>query len=53
MICSGPAVSRIESLATGGKVMMPHERQFWGADFGMCTDKFGHHWMVNYTAEEQ
>lgn len=37
-----------ESLATGGQVTMPYERQFWGADFGMCTDKYGIHWMVNY-----
>ena len=41
-----------EGLATGGQVTMPYERQFWGADFGMCTDKFGIHWMVNYLPEE-
>lgn len=38
-----------ESLSGGGQVTMPYERQFWGADFGMCTDKYGIHWMVNYT----
>jgi PhnB protein len=21
---------------------------FWGAKFGMCTDKFGVNWMFNY-----
>jgi PhnB protein len=38
-----------ESLSAGGQVTMPYERQFWGADFGMATDKYGIHWMVNYT----
>lgn len=41
-----------DALAQGGQVTMPYERQFWGADFGMCQDKFGHNWMVNYQAEE-
>lgn len=36
-----------DALSTGGKVDMPFEKQFWGADFGMVTDKFGVHWMVN------
>ena len=35
------------SLAAGGAVTMPLEKQFWGDAFGMCTDKFGIHWMVN------
>ena len=38
-----------DGLADGGAVIMPYERQFWGADYGMCTDRFGIHWMVNYT----
>lgn len=37
-----------EALAEGGNVTMPYERQFWGADYGMCTDRYGIHWMVNY-----
>jgi PhnB protein len=41
-----------EGLSAGGQVTMPYERQFWGADFGMCTDKYGIHWMVNYTPGE-
>ena len=36
-----------EALAEGGKVTMPLEKQFWGALFGMCTDRFGVPWMVN------
>jgi PhnB protein len=37
-------------LASGGKVDMPLAKQFWGDTFGMLTDKFGVHWMVNITA---
>ena len=37
-----------DALAAGGHVTMPYETQFWNADFGMCTDKFGINWMVNY-----
>ncbi len=36
------------ALAEGGTVVMPYERQFWGADYGMCIDRFGIGWMVNY-----
>lgn len=31
----------------GGKVAMPLAMQFWGAKFGMLTDKFGVNWMFN------
>lgn len=36
------------ALAEGGKVEMPVQDTFWGARFGMLTDKFGVHWMFNY-----
>jgi PhnB protein len=36
------------SLAAGGTINMPLEKAFWGAYFGMLTDKFGIQWMVNY-----
>jgi PhnB protein len=35
-------------LAAGGQVTMPLGDQFWGAKFGMLTDKFGIHWLLNY-----
>lgn len=38
-----------DALAEGGTITMPFERQFWGADFGMCVDRFGIHWMVDST----
>jgi PhnB protein len=34
-------------IAAGGKITMPLQEQFWGAKFGMLTDKFGIHWMFN------
>jgi PhnB protein len=36
------------ALSKGGKVTMPLDKTFWGAYFGMCVDKFGIQWMVNY-----
>lgn len=36
------------ALSEGGTVTMPLEDTFWGAYFGMWTDKFGINWMVNY-----
>jgi PhnB protein len=36
-------------LSAGGKVTMPLADAFWGAYFGMLTDRFGIQWMVNYT----
>ncbi len=36
-----------EKLSEGGDVFMPLDEQFWGALFGMVTDKFGMEWMVN------
>ncbi|TXI31351.1 MAG: VOC family protein [Niabella sp.] len=35
-------------LSAGGQVTMPMENTFWGAYFGMFTDKFGINWMVNF-----
>lgn len=36
------------ALSEGGKAIMPIDTTFWGAYFGMVTDKFGTAWMVNY-----
>ncbi len=36
------------ALSSGGTVTMPLEKTFWGAYFGMITDRFGIQWMVNY-----
>ncbi|AHF15633.1 VOC family protein [Niabella soli] len=36
------------ALGEGGTVTMPLQDTFWGARFGMLTDKFGFNWMFNY-----
>jgi PhnB protein len=35
-------------LSAGGRASMPLEKTFWGAYFGMLTDKFDINWMVSY-----
>ena len=42
------AYKLFKGLSAGGKIDMPLEDAFWGAYFGMCTDKFGIQWMINY-----
>jgi PhnB protein len=37
-----------EALSEGATVSMPLQDTFWGARFGMLTDKFGVNWMFNY-----
>jgi PhnB protein len=36
-----------DKLSDGGTVTMPMEKQMWGDEFGMCTDRFGVPWMVD------
>jgi len=36
-----------EKLADGGQVTMPFEKQMWGDEFGMCTDRYGVPWMID------
>ena len=42
------ATRLFNGLSKGGKVTMPLDKAFWGAYFGMCTDKFGTKWMVSH-----
>lgn len=35
-------------LSAGGHIIMPMEQTFFAKKFGMCEDKFGIHWMINY-----
>ena len=39
-------------LSADGQVTMPMEDTFWGAYFGMLTDKFGINWMVNFEVQQ-
>lgn len=36
-----------KALSAGGQITVALEKMFWGAYFGMCTDKFGVQWMVS------
>ena len=42
-----------QKLSDGGTVTMPLEKQMWGDEFGMCTDRFGVPWMVDIVAQQQ
>jgi PhnB protein len=41
-----------DALSQGGKVEVPLEKAFWGAMFGMFTDKYGIDWIVNGQVEQ-
>ena len=38
---------KFQSLSADGQITMPLQDTFWGARFGMLTDKFGINWMFN------
>jgi PhnB protein len=37
-----------KAMSEGGIISMPLQDTFWGARFGMLTDKFGFHWLFNH-----
>lgn len=41
-----------EKLSAGGSVSVPMEKQMWGDEFGMCTDRFGIPWMVDISQRQ-
>ena len=41
------------ALAEGGQVTMPLQDTFWGARFGMLTDRYGINWMFNHDFEKK
>lgn len=44
-----PEIERLfAAFGDGGTVTMPLQDTFWGARFGMLTDRFGVQWMFNY-----
>ena len=56
-ICISPsdeaeARNLFESLAAGGVITMPLEKQFWGSLNGSLIDKFGIAWMVDFEIEQ-
>ena len=42
-----------KALSEGGMVTMPMNETFWGARFGMLTDRYGIQWMLNYQKQPQ
>lgn len=42
-----------DGLSVGGKIELTLQDTYWGAYFGMLSDKFGIRWMVNYTNPKQ
>ncbi len=47
------ATTLFEKLAQDGTIGMPLQKMFWGALYGMLTDKFGVQWMINYDYSEK
>ena len=39
-------------LSAGGTIKMALNKTFWGSYFGMFTDQFGIHWIVNCELKE-
>ena len=49
---SRPETDRLfAALSDAGNVAMQPQEMFWGAYFGMCTDRFGVNWMLNYETQ--
>lgn len=42
----------LAGLSEGGNLVMPMQDMFWGAYFGMCVDKFGIRWQINFESPE-
>ena len=40
-------------LAEGGRVVVPLEKTFWAARFGMVVDRFGIPWLINCEGSDQ
>ena len=40
------------ALATDGTILVPLEKTFWAARFGMVVDRFGIPWMINCDGSE-
>lgn len=48
--CSEEEIKTVYTkLSAQGKANHPLENTFWGALFGDITDKYGNHWILNYS----
>jgi PhnB protein len=53
-IASAAAAERIfNELAEGGRIVLPLEKTFWAARFGMLVDRFGIPWLINCEESDQ
>jgi PhnB protein len=41
-----------KALSDGGTIEMPLQDMFWGGTFGSLVDKFGIHWMFNFSKKK-
>lgn len=42
-----------QDLGKGGRVVVPLEKTFWAARFGMLVDRFGIPWLINCDGSDQ
>lgn len=49
----GEAQGLFDALSAGGRIEMPMQKTEWAEAYGICADKFGVQWMVNYTGSVQ
>jgi PhnB protein len=42
-----------KGLSSGGKIDMPLQKMFWGAMYAGFEDKYGVHWMINFSLEQR
>jgi PhnB protein len=49
----GEAQGLFDALSAGGRIEMPMQKTEWAEACGICADKYGVQWMVNYTGSVQ
>ena len=42
-----------DALSESGNIIMPLSKEFWSELFGICKDKFGIQWMMNFTPKQK
>ena len=48
----GAARGLFDTLADGGRTIMPYGPTFFAKGFGMCTDRFGTSWMISHGMDD-
>lgn len=51
--CEEKTRQLFHQLAAEGKIEIPLNKTFWGAWFGICVDRFGVQWMINYACNKE